>query len=359
MFPILAAGSPEATIPSLPAFVVAHDGLYLRKRSLLGVSQTKVDGAEHLPAEKEYLEYALPKVPADLMARVVGFFRAIYRAQRTEALVLLLWAGEGFDLFVPDQRVSPASVSHTLDEAELPSGSRVVGSIHSHGAFGAGASSIDEDDEAEFDGLHVVVGDFDRRASLLLGGDRRRWASVRGPDERRPRTTPAARRAAGGLAAAGEAPAAAPTVEDGPCARVERRHGVGPGPGHLSSEPRRSRRRARSGGPPGRRAWASPLLLARAGLRVESEGWWRRWLAGSSSSDWAASGASSCRRSSGTSRSGRSRDRSSSSSTVTPTRSRTGRGSSSPMTPWARTRPRPWPRCSAGAGWRSRRSPST
>jgi proteasome lid subunit RPN8/RPN11 len=177
MFPILAAGSTEATIASLPAFVVAHDGLYLRKRSLLGVSQTKVDGAEHLPPEKEYLEYALPKVPTDLMARVVGFFRAVYRAQRTEALVLLLWAGEGFDLFVPDQRVSPASVSHTLDEAELPSGSRVVGSIHSHGVFGAWASSIDQDDEAEFDGLHVVVGDFDRgrpsySAAIAVDGHR-------------------------------------------------------------------------------------------------------------------------------------------------------------------------------------------
>ena len=177
MFPILPAGSPAAADTRLPAFVVAHDGLYLRKRSLLGVSQTKVDGAEHLPPVTEYVEYVLPKVPADLMARVVGFFRSIYRAQRTEALVLLLWAGEGFDLFVPDQRVGPASVSHTLVEAELPAGSRVVGSIHSHGAFGPAASSIDEDDEAEFDGLHVVVGDFDRArpsysAAIAVDGHR-------------------------------------------------------------------------------------------------------------------------------------------------------------------------------------------
>ena len=50
MFPILPAGSPAAADTDLPAFLVAHDGLYLRKRSLLGVSQTKVDGAEHLPA---------------------------------------------------------------------------------------------------------------------------------------------------------------------------------------------------------------------------------------------------------------------------------------------------------------------
>ena len=43
MFPILPAGSPAAADTDLPAFLVAHDGLYLRKRSLLGVSQTKVD----------------------------------------------------------------------------------------------------------------------------------------------------------------------------------------------------------------------------------------------------------------------------------------------------------------------------
>lgn len=177
MFPILPAGSPEATDTRLPAFVVAHDGLYLRKQSLLGLSQTKVDGVDHLPVEKEYVEYALPKVPADLMARVVGFFRSVYRLHRTEALVLLLWKAEGFDLFVPDQQVSMASVKHRLDESALPDDLRVIGSIHSHGAFGAGASAIDADDEAEFDGLHVVVGDFDRArqtysAAIAVDGHR-------------------------------------------------------------------------------------------------------------------------------------------------------------------------------------------
>jgi proteasome lid subunit RPN8/RPN11 len=177
MFPILSAGTAEVSGSPLPAFLVARDGLYLRKRSLLGLSQTKVEGVTHLPAESEYLDYALPRIPSDLMARVVGFFRTVYRLHQTEALVLLLWAGEGFDLFVPNQKVSPASVSHVLDEAELPSGGRVVGSIHSHGAFGAWASSIDEDDEATFDGLHLVVGGFDRRrpnysAAIAVDGHR-------------------------------------------------------------------------------------------------------------------------------------------------------------------------------------------
>lgn len=176
MFPILEAG-PSLEAATLPAFVVARDGLYLRKRSLLGLSQTKVGRIAHLPEGREFLDYALPKVPSDLMARAVGFFRAVYRLQRTEALCLLVWRDAGFDLVVPAQKVSSVSVTFDLADGDVPAGSRLVGSMHSHGAFGAYASSIDEDDEAELDGLHVVVGDFDRRrlgysAAIVVDGIR-------------------------------------------------------------------------------------------------------------------------------------------------------------------------------------------
>jgi len=60
MFPILEAG-PSLEGATLPAFVVARDGLYLRKRSLLGLSQTKVGRIAHLPEGKEFLDYALAK----------------------------------------------------------------------------------------------------------------------------------------------------------------------------------------------------------------------------------------------------------------------------------------------------------
>lgn len=176
MFPILEAG-PSLEGASLPAFVVARDGLYLRKRSLLGLSQTKVGRIAHLPEGKEFVDYALPKVPADLMARAVGFFRAVYRLQRTEAAVLLVWRDGSFDLAVPTQKVSSVSVKFDLSEGDVPAGSRVVGSMHSHGGYTAYASSIDEDDEAELDGLHIVVGDFDRRrlgysATVVVDGIR-------------------------------------------------------------------------------------------------------------------------------------------------------------------------------------------
>jgi hypothetical protein len=176
MFPILQAGS-DLEGAALPAFVVARDGLYLRKHSLLGVSQTKVGRIAHLPAGSEFVDYVLPAVPADVMARVVGFFRAVYRLHRTEAAVLLVWRDGVFDLVVPPQKVTSVSVAFDVRDGDVPPGWRVVGSMHSHGAYGAYASTTDEDDEAELDGLHVVVGDLDRRrtgyaAAVVVDGVR-------------------------------------------------------------------------------------------------------------------------------------------------------------------------------------------
>ena len=141
------------------------------------MSQTKVGRIAHLPAGSEFVDYALPKVPADLMARVVGFFRAVYRLHRTEAAVLLVWRDGVFDLVVPPQKVTSVSVAFDVRDGDVPPGWRVVGSMHSHGAYGAYASTTDEDDEAELDGLHVVVGDLDRRrtgyaAAVVVDGVR-------------------------------------------------------------------------------------------------------------------------------------------------------------------------------------------
>jgi hypothetical protein len=168
MFPIVPAG-PALEGAGLPAFVVAGDGLYLRKRSLLGVSQTRAGRIDALPDGAETLDYALPPVPADVMARAVGFFRAAYRLHRTEAAVLLLWRDGGFGLAAPSQRVTAVSVEFDVAPGDVPPGARVVGSMHSHGAYGAYASATDQDDEAGLDGLHLVVGRLDQRRPSYAG----------------------------------------------------------------------------------------------------------------------------------------------------------------------------------------------
>jgi hypothetical protein len=88
-----------------------------------------------------------------------------------------LWQDDRFELMVPSQSTTSVSVRHKLDHSGLPAGSRLVGTIHSHGAFSAFASATDEDDEADLDGLHVVVGDLLRRrpsfsAALVVDGYR-------------------------------------------------------------------------------------------------------------------------------------------------------------------------------------------
>ena len=183
MFPIVPAG-PALEGAGLPAFVVAGDGLYLRKRSLLGTSQTRADRIAGLPDGAETLDYALPPVPADVMARAVGFFRAVYRSHRTEAAVLLLWRDGGFDLAAPSQEVTAVSVEFDVRPGDVPPGARVVGSMHSHGAYGAYASATDQDDEAGLDGLHLVVGDLERRrtgyaAAVVVDGVRFRLKAAR------------------------------------------------------------------------------------------------------------------------------------------------------------------------------------
>jgi len=177
LFPIVAIDESTAEDVAMPAFIVARDGLYLRKRSLLGISQVQVDVVDHLPPADEYLEYALPKIPASLMGRVVGLFAAVWRMQKSEALVLLTWDGSAFGLIVPDQRAGAASVQHRLEPADVPIGVQLVGSIHSHGSMGAFASLTDEADEADFDGIHAVVGDIDQRrpsysAAMVVNGRR-------------------------------------------------------------------------------------------------------------------------------------------------------------------------------------------
>ena len=176
-FPIVAADVPLEDV-ALPAFVVAGDGLYLRKRSLLGLSQTKVERIAHLPAGSEFLEHALPKLPSELLGRTLGFFKAIFRERRSEAIVLLTWGAAGFELAVPHQQVTSWSLKFTVADDDVPAGYRVIGTIHSHGALGAGASLVDEADEADLDGLHLVFGDMDRRhpsVSAAVAVDGRRW----------------------------------------------------------------------------------------------------------------------------------------------------------------------------------------
>jgi hypothetical protein len=63
LFPIVAVDESAAEDIALPAFLVARDGLYLRKRSLLGLSQVQVDEVAHLPRHASTSSTHCPRCP--------------------------------------------------------------------------------------------------------------------------------------------------------------------------------------------------------------------------------------------------------------------------------------------------------
>jgi hypothetical protein len=79
----------------------------------------------------------------------------VYETHKSEALVLLTHDNGEWGLHVPEQSVSAARVEYTNDEKR-----RVVGSIHSHPGFSSTPSGIDEADEQDFDGIHIVTSCF-------------------------------------------------------------------------------------------------------------------------------------------------------------------------------------------------------
>ena len=295
MFPIVEAGSPALEGTTLPAFVVARDGLYLRKQSLLGLSQTKVERVAHLPAGKPFLDYRLPKLPAELMGQVVGFFRAVYDRQQTEALVLLLWQDDRFELLVPSQSTTSVSVRHKLDLVG-PAGRVPPGR---HDPLARRLLGLCECDRRRRRGGPRRTPRRRRRSTpataIVVGGARRRRLSLRRPPEPGARAAPgdraAARRVAG--ASEGSPRATAQVVAEGAGAhaaagqdggrwaiarpakarRTPRRRGSSCREARLSA-PRRSRADIRHDRRSGRCLVASSLSVVAA----SAHSCWRHWF---------------------------------------------------------------------------------
>lgn len=167
---------------TLPAhgmyFVVARDGMYLRKENVVGRGLVPVPRISFLNEVAERAAYCLPPLPAALVANVLSFFRRIYQLHQSEAIVLVHYheAEKAFRLSCPEQVVDGGGI-YRYDAMERFDGYLLVGSIHSHAEMDAFHSCIDEKDEKKFDGVHCTMGRFDTdyvdiRCSLVMNGAR-------------------------------------------------------------------------------------------------------------------------------------------------------------------------------------------
>lgn len=180
MFPVIMYDGNTPLPEDEPIFyIIAKGGIYMYKDLNTVRSMTKVDAISFLKEVKGFAELKIPIIPKEIIAEAVGYLRHVYSECHSEGgLILHLFPETGeYKLHCPVQEVSNGSVKWDNEKEHIPDGAIRVCSIHSHGAGSAFHSSIDKEDEKNFDGLHITLGHMGEEihsimASIVVNGNR-------------------------------------------------------------------------------------------------------------------------------------------------------------------------------------------
>lgn len=164
---------PEAGI----YYVVASNGIFLHKDMGLINAFVPVPTISFLAEVSPWATHKLPKIPVELIAQVLYFARDVFNQRQSEAVVLLYYSMDKKEylLVCPTQEAVELRVNYQRDINVA--GYRQVGTIHSHPDFSAYHSTIDENDENGFDGVHITLGNviapcFSISVELAVNGTR-------------------------------------------------------------------------------------------------------------------------------------------------------------------------------------------
>jgi hypothetical protein len=157
------------TLPDVqaPYYVYADEGTFLHRRITLGRGLVK---HHKRPSKLQKVGnwhgqfiWDAERIPADIYAQAVSFFRRTWNSHKTESEVIITQHIEtkAFRLFVPTQRVSHGGVHSIYDPRTIDRAYLVVGTMHSHPGS-AFHSSTDEGDARDMDGIHLTIGYLDR-----------------------------------------------------------------------------------------------------------------------------------------------------------------------------------------------------
>ena len=141
----------------------SKDGrVYEQRRNEIGCFTAPAENVREFEDIQAEFKMALPKIPAHIFSKVMGFFKSISDELHYEVLVHILYDTEEkeYIIKVPKQRISHAAVNSEADEP-YPERYIHVMDIHSHNTMPAVFSETDNDDEKETR-LYAVAGRFDR-----------------------------------------------------------------------------------------------------------------------------------------------------------------------------------------------------
>ena len=141
----------------------SKDGrVYEQRRNEIGCFTAPAEKVREFEDIQAEFKMALPKIPAHIFSKVMGFFKSISDELHYEVLVHILYDTEEkeYIIKVPKQRISEASVNSETDEP-YPDRYIHVMDFHSHNTMPAVFSGTDNADEKETR-LYAVAGRFNR-----------------------------------------------------------------------------------------------------------------------------------------------------------------------------------------------------
>ena len=141
----------------------SKDGrVYEQRRNEIGCFTAPAENVREFEDIQAEFKMALPKIPAHIFSKVMGFFKSISDELHYEVLVHILYDTERkeYIIKVPKQKISEFSVNSETDEP-YPDRYIHVMDFHSHNTMPAVFSGTDNADEKETR-LYAVAGRFNR-----------------------------------------------------------------------------------------------------------------------------------------------------------------------------------------------------
>ena len=142
-------------------YLIANDGIYLRKNIQLTDSLTKVNNISFLKEAKKFAKLKVQKIPFITFKNICHFLFKCYNEYRAEGVILLYYNKEKnhYYPYCPKQEVSGGTVrySEVPSAYEIGEGYCLLSSIHSH-MHSSFHSYGDDNDEKFKDGLHMTFG---------------------------------------------------------------------------------------------------------------------------------------------------------------------------------------------------------
>lgn len=158
-------------------YIVGKEGLFIKKSLGIVDSITPIENISVLNSVETCVKMNIKKISKLNFAKMYMFLKDVYKKFQSEAILLIFYNEKTYEykLFAPKQEVSGASMDY--DRNMTIKNYTMIGDIHSHGTMSAFHSSVDDNDEESFDGLHITLGhimnsNFSISSSIVINGHR-------------------------------------------------------------------------------------------------------------------------------------------------------------------------------------------